>query len=53
MFERLTAVIWWYHEELDGFEKPVYDNEADFLNDIASAVNMIIRAQTWPKPVSG
>ena len=39
MFERLTAVIWWYHEELDGFEKPVYDNEADFLNDIASAVN--------------
>lgn len=39
MFERLTAVIWWYHEKLDGFEKPVYDNEADFLNDIASAVN--------------
>lgn len=39
MFERLTAVIWWYHEELDGFEKPVYDNEADFLNDIASAVS--------------
>lgn len=39
MFERLTAVIWWYHEELDSFEKPVYDNEVDFLNDIASAVN--------------
>lgn len=49
MFERVTAVIWYYHDELCGFEKPVYINEDEFLNALQSSVECGFPAEDMAK----
>lgn len=48
-FDLMTAVIWYYHGDPYGFEKPVYTTEDEFLNALRSSVECGFPAEDMAK----